>query len=124
MGDQVTTLPMSHATIELAELQPRWWEWTLVTEDAHITLGAEVLATVGARAVRRLSSGGERAGEVDGREVCWVLSLAEKHHSLYCAVEVTDRVLYFQDGDGRVIWRDRLSPGHLKIWTAALEATG
>jgi|tagenome__1003787_1003787.scaffolds.fasta_scaffold17237428_1 hypothetical protein len=124
MREQVTTLPMSHATLELAELRPRWWQWTLVTEDARIALGAEVLATVGARAVRRLSSGGERAGEVDGREVCWVLSLAEKHHSLYCAVEGLDRVLYFQDGDGRVIWRDRLSPEHLKIWTAALEATG
>ena len=124
MRERATTLPMSHATLELVELQPRWWEWTLVTEDARITLGAEVLATVGARAVRRLSSGGECAGEVDGRGVCWVLSLAEKHHSLYCAVEGPDRLLYFQDGDGRVIWRDRLSPDHLKIWTAALEATG
>jgi len=124
MPQQMTTLPMSRATLELSMLQPRWWEWTLVTEDARITLGAEVLATVGTRALSRLSSGGERSGVVDGREVCWVLSLAEKHHSLYCAVDGPDRLLYFQDAEGRVIWRDRLSPDHLKSWTAALEATG
>ncbi len=124
MTQRVTTLPMSRATLELAMVQPRWWEWTLVTEDARITLGAEVLANVGTRALSRLSSGSERAGEVDGRTVCWVLSLAEKHHSLYCAVDGPDRLLYFQDGDGRVIWRDRISPDHLKSWTSALEATG
>ena len=120
----MTTLPMSRATLELAMSQPGWWEWTLVTEESRITLGAEVLANVGPRALSRLSAGGERAGEVDGREVYWVLSLAEKHHSLYCAVDGPDRLLYFQDGDGRVIWRDRLSPDHLKSWTAALAATG
>ena len=123
MPQQVTTLPMSHATLELAMLQPRWWEWTLVTEESRITLGAEVLADVGSRALSRLSSGGDRAGEVDDREVYWVLTLAEKHHSLYCALDGPDRLLYFQDGDGRVIWRDRLSPDHLKSWIAALGAT-
>ena len=52
------------------------------------------------------------------------LARRETHHSLYCAVDGTDRLLYFQDGDGRVIWRDRLSPDHLESWIAALEATG
>ena len=104
MHQQVTSLPMSRATLELVMVQPRWWEWTLVTEESRITLGAEVLADVGPHALSRLSSGGEAAGEVDAREVYWVFSLVERHHSLYCAIDGPDRLLYFQDRDARIIW--------------------
>ena len=123
MPQRVITLPLSRASLEIVMVQPGWWEWTLVTEGSRTTLGAEVLGNIGSRAVSRLSSGGERAGEVDGREVFWVFSLAEKHHSLYCAVDGTDRLLYFQDRDAHIVWQDRLSPDHLRIWTAALGAT-
>lgn len=123
MSVQPKVLPMTEAHVRLEMVQPRWWEWTLVTKDGSVTLGADVLGTVGPLAVERLS-GGDVAGEVDGRQVSWVVSLAEKHHSLYVAVDGVNRLLYFQDSDGRIVWRDRLTPNHLASWSTALSATG
>ena len=121
---QILILPMNNARLRLEMTQPRWWEWTLIAEGTAITLGADVLDRIAGRVLERLAAGGESTGVVDGHHVRWVFSLAEKHHSLYCAADGSGRLLYFQDADARIVWRDRLSADHRRLWTIALDSIG
>ena len=86
-------------------------------------LGAERLGAIARRLVDHLATPQSPAGQVGGRSVWWVLSLAEGHHSLYAYIEGTDKALLWQDPNGRHLdavlrlseaqyhqWRDLLLP--------------
>lgn len=111
---------MTDGELRLAMRHQGWWELTLVAAQRTTVLGCDFLGPIAEGMLARLSAPGEAAGEREGRPVHWVLSLWEQHHSVYCALERGDRLLYFQDVRGQVIWRDRLSPAHLYRWVAVL----
>ena len=119
MSDQELVLPMARAQLRLKMTHPRWWEWTLEAEDTTIVLGTESVESIGKRTLEQLIDG-EPKWEYEGRQVAWVVALASPHCAIYRANDGPDRLLYFQDGNARITWRDRLTPDHLECWRAAL----
>ena len=113
---------MATAKILVTKVNPTWWEWSLVTKGATTVLGAGVLQNLIPRALSHLSEGAPSAGKIDGRSVAHVFSLSEKHHSLYAAKDGSERILYFQNADAEIVWRDRLSAELLLRWSAVMDA--
>ncbi len=106
---------MSVARLRVTEVAPRWWRWEILRPDGITVLGADDLFSRAASVLANIEAGSS-AGEVDGRTVRWILSLFEGHHSLYASDDGADRLLLFQDGDARIIWRDRLLADHRREW--------
>jgi len=122
MKGRAFELPMLSGRLRVTEVRDEWWQWVLVRPEATTVLGADVLAGRGSKLLLNLEQG-PSAGELEGRPVRWIFSLFENHHSLYASDDGTERLLYFQDRDARIVWRDRLLAGHRKEWAARLEAT-
>jgi hypothetical protein len=103
---------------------PGWSRCVLLVDNAQPRfLGAENLANIATRLVAHLAGAGPAAGRIAGQPVWWVLSLAEAHHSLYAYLDGAQRVLVWEDGDGRPLtsvlrlsetryqqWREQLTP--------------
>ncbi len=113
-------LPMERARLVISVVNPIWWEWRLVHDSGEAVLGADSPEHSAGRVLVRLRGGLEPAGEIEGRTVGWVLSLSEKHHSIYLAEVGSDRLIYFQNAEGELIWRDRLTKENLARWSAIL----
>jgi hypothetical protein len=122
MKGRTFELPMLSGRLRVTEVREGWWQWLLLRPEGTTVLGADVLAGRAAKLLASLEQG-TSAGEFDGRPVRWVFSLFENHHSLYASDEGTERLLYFQDGDARIIWRDRVLAEHRQEWVARIDAT-
>lgn len=120
MTKQALVLPMTEAELRLEMRHRGWWDATVVGDSRTVVLGSDLILPIVDGLLTRLSVAGHRAGERDGRHVHWLISLWGEHHSVYCAFDGGERLLYFQDVRGELVWRDRLSPAHLKRWLTAL----
>jgi hypothetical protein len=120
MGNQSFELPMSSTRLRVTEVSNGWWQWVLLRPEGDIVLGADALADRRA-SIRAKLDDGPSAGKVDGVPVRWILSLFENHHSLYAGDDGDNRLLYFQDRDGHVVWRDRLLAEHRREWALKID---
>lgn len=116
MMNESFELPMSSASLRVTMVSDGWWRWVLHRPDGETVLGADALTGNGRSLLERLVAGCSIC-EVDGQAVRWIFSLSENHHSLYGCDDGEDRLLYFQDGDGHIVWRDRLQGSHVREWS-------
>jgi len=63
----------------------------------------------------------EIIGEISGRKVRWVLSLAEAHCTLYVAKRHSERILFWQNAEAKVIGTIKLSEVEMVQWRKQLE---
>ncbi len=116
MRNESLELPMSSARLRVTMVGDGWWRWVLHRPEGDTVLGADALTGHGPLLLERLVAG-RATGEVDGQAVRWIFSLSEDHHCLYACDDGEDRLLYFQDRDGRIVWRDRLLGSHVREWS-------
>jgi hypothetical protein len=98
-----------------------WCDVVLHSGGVH-PLGAETRGVIVERLLRGLQGDAPEpnAGEIEGVGVGWVLSLAERHSSIYAADRERLRLLFFQDADGKLIVRIDLSSDDRKDWVRIL----
>lgn len=118
----VISLVCSEGELCLAWNEVGWCEVVLVASGQRYQLGAETKDIV----VARLSDGldkkleGQASGSIENVEVRWVLSLAERHYSIYAAEVSNRRVLFFQGPDGGLVGKLSLDPEERSRWCQQL----
>ena len=117
----VTELPAGAARLVLTCDSSQWCEVVLEADGRH-ELGAETRAVLVERLLRGLRDElpEPTSGELDGVAVSWVLSLSERHASIYAAQRADVRSLYFQDSEGNLIVRVDLKSEDRKRWVSLL----
>jgi len=99
-----------------------WCDVRLENASQEIELGADSAAVVLERIAAALADDFPTgsAGQIDGLDVAWVVSLSEHHTSMYVATSGSDRVLLFEDAAGKVIGRVELDEAERGEWAVAL----
>lgn len=62
------------------------------------------------------------SGEIGGSEARWVLSLMERHYTIYLTEEIKGLKLYFQDPDTAVVGTILLTDTDVVQWREILRA--
>ena len=110
--------------IENIDKEHGWYECKLLLGESSIRLGAETLDYIKGHLLTGLTEEPKKSdGQWDGREVYWVLSLAERHYVLYATKDSTDIILLWQDAmDVRIaLVPMRLSRDQCLEWCRQLE---
>lgn len=120
----VTSLVAASARLEIDCDASGWCDATLDANGRH-RLGSETRNVLVDRLVRALRNelSGPSSGELEGVSVVWVLSLSERHASIYAAHRDGMRNLYFQDAEGKLIARLALGTEEREEWISILERT-
>lgn len=119
----VTELTTDSTKLVLRTDASLWCHVSLTHAGRSYELGAETLALVVQRLLLGLQDDlrGSEKGTIDGLNVVGVLSLAERHASVYAAHQDGTRMLYFQNADGGLIARVDLREEQRRQWIAVLE---
>lgn len=82
-----------------------WTQVGLVMEDHETFLGAESLSVLAKKIVSAIDDYKDRdsVGVIDGVSVIAVISLSEKHSSIYLNMAEDGAVFFFQDADGEKV---------------------
>jgi hypothetical protein len=114
----VILLGCSDGELQLNVDETGWCDVALVTRGNRHQLGADTLKAVAAKLSNGLKDGleGEASGTIDDVKVRWVLSLAERHCSVYAADVSGRRVLFFQGADGGLLDRLSLDQQERRVW--------
>jgi hypothetical protein len=122
-----TTLKLytNDCCLQIERISDKWYECKFLSGESSVRLGAETPNYIKQHLLSGLTEGPKTwAGQLEGREVYWVLSLAENHHVLYAAIENTGIVLYWQDAvvePVRIIAKMHLSTEVCMEWRRQLE---
>jgi len=101
-----------------------WCQLELHTEDRILKLGAEMQYLI----VHRLSHAlddtieGKNVGSIQGVDVKWVLTLAEKHCSIYVGQVDSERVLFIQSEDCTLLARVNLLDSERRVLFSELDS--
>jgi hypothetical protein len=120
------TLPAgSLGTLILEQrLEVPWFACRLKLRDVETELGAEDRTYLLSHLRQVMEGSDTLAGEIEGKPVRWILSLAEKHHVLYVHDGPGDeKTLYWQDRNAHVIWADQLTADQLSEWRRIIEVS-
>jgi hypothetical protein len=120
---EVIILPCSgEATLVLEEKSGvEWYGCSLRVSGADSYLGAESRGYLLAHLVHVADVSGSPIGEISGFPVRWVLSLAERHSSLYVHdSSPRAKLLFWQDAKGAVQERLELNDPALREWRRVL----
>jgi hypothetical protein len=100
-----------------------WCQIELKTDGKVFALGADTKRVVTARLLSAISDSltSKPSGQIRGLAVHWIMSLAERHCSIYAADVETDRQLFFQGADGELLAVVVLSAQMRKEWLHELQ---
>ena len=119
----VIMLTVRDVVLRLCSGETGWCKVELWDGQRQYPLGADSRSVV----IERLSRGladkleGPPAGSIEGVAVTWILSLAERHTSVYSADVGGIRQFYFQGADGSLIARICLTDNDRQKWLTRLK---
>jgi hypothetical protein len=115
-------LESPNASLRLTTGDASWCELSLEVAGKSIELGGDSFARVRDGLLRFLGGEGPQApaGEIDGVPVTWVMSLMEKHTSLYGADSAEGRMLMIQGTDGASLAKLALDRAQCGVWRKML----
>lgn len=113
----VVLLRSSHTDVELDRDSDGWCTVTLAKGDERVVLGADRFTVVVARLLEALEEG---CGETPNGQPKWILSLMERHCSVYleCLTSCID--LLIQGANGQLLERISLSTDETQQWLEVL----
>lgn len=122
MVTRLLELQAAGAVMLLRTDEMGWCRLELVIGEHPSALGADMEMVVIERLVRGLRDEpcGSTVGEIDGDPVRWVMSLSEKHCSIYVADVAGNRRLYFQGAQGNLLGTLDLAVEQRRQWLALL----
>ena len=108
--------------IEIKITDLAWCKCWVRDGTSRIYLGAESFKYIRSHLLHRLADKPDKiAGKLNGKEVYWILSLAEAHHVLYFANNDKDKILFWQNEQGKTISEIQLPAETLKQWFIQLK---
>jgi hypothetical protein len=114
-------LPLRRAALLLEWTAGGWCAVHLEQRGQRVHLGSDAISTVAPRLLANVERPqGAAAGEIEGRPVWWVLSLSERHSSIYCGFRGADRDLVVQGREAERLWQGGLSEDDWRAWRTAL----
>lgn len=122
----VIVLQSADGELRLSADDTGWCTVELLTSGGRHQLGADAFDVVMTKLSRGLDEKlpGQSSGTIKGVDVQWVLSLAERHCSVYAADVDDRRVLFFQGADGNLLDKLRLDEIDRARWLEALKGRG
>lgn len=123
MGE-VIVLRNEESKALLIEEQPgiNWYSCSLASGDERLELGAESRTYIVSHLLAALRGSGEITGQINGKNVQWALSLAERHFSLYVQPSGDEKLFYWQSPDGQSFHVMHISPRDSQSWQHQLES--
>lgn len=118
-----TRLPLTDGSLVL-ETSDGWCEVWLEVGSERTCLGGDSPESIRHRLLTHLAEPRSAAGEVDGSPVHWVLSLSERHCTLYVQFAPDGRRLLIQGPQCEWLWRGKLSDANWQAWQLALTDSG
>lgn len=121
MVENTIQLNAEDSVLSLNTGENNWCEVKLQSGNQSYQLGAEDKTKI----IERLQEGLckndlESIGELDGVSVAWVLSLAEKHTSIYVGISGDTRHFFLQNEAGDTFAKLNLTPDTCKNWLKLL----
>lgn len=118
----VTSLIAVDGVVRLTCDAREWCTVVLDQRDSRYELGADVRGIIVARLCGALHSptGGDVVGEIEGQPVRWVLSLSERHVTVFVGQDVGSPVFFFQAADGTLLARLQLTSSECDEWKRTL----
>ena len=115
-------LKSSDSILRLNVDENGWCQVELVIGDLDIRIGADVEFIVKERLAKGLQDevSEDISGEILGVPVRWILSLSEKHFTVYASDDAGKRTLFFQTPDGEIVGNITLEPEQRKQWLSFL----
>jgi hypothetical protein len=115
-------LPAGDYKLVLSRDSNDWTTVKLTKGESVYLLGADLWEKLSARFATVLQPGSvnENAGVINGRDVRYVSSFFENHHTLYAVNEESSLIFYLQDAQGNVYTSFVLSPEEQKVWLEKL----
>jgi hypothetical protein len=122
----VTILSSAKGSLVLQPDDNEWCQVLLDTDDRMVPLGADMRSTVAERLLRALhdAPGGPTSGMIDGVTVRWVLSLAERHSTVFVGEQSGRRILFVQADDGSLMATLPLNADDIARWSDQLREVG
>ena len=103
--------------MEIDTTNKNWCKCWLVIDDNFTYIGAENLQYLKDHLLAGFDDSPKViSGNLHGYDFSWVLSLAEVHTTLYFAEDGQERILLFQDADGKEICTLKLSHNKYLEW--------
>ena len=100
-----------------------WCQVDLRMAQLNVRLGADARHIVFERLARGVAGAiGDTTSVIDGTPVTWVLSLSEKHHSIYVAPDASRRSVLILGAEGSIISRFALTPEERERWERQLRS--
>lgn len=120
---QVIHLKSSASRLRFDIRESGWTSLYLESNEQSIELGAEVNYILfrklrdflGAKEIQK-----EIAGNIENQPVIHVLSLSEKHTSVYASVDNLEPTLFFQSSEGKIFAKMRLASSEINNWLEQL----
>lgn len=118
---KVINLKASKGSLILDADKNDWCRVKLSNPSGESDLGADDIEIIAARLSHALSNGQSyTCGEIDGQPVAWVMSLMEKHYTIYIGAESNTIDLFLQNSNGELFAKVSLSERERENWCSQL----
>jgi hypothetical protein len=119
----VVELQIPSATLRLRTNAHGWCQVELSRDERTDVLGADTARVVMGRLISGLSESlvGESTRRIGDITVRWVMSLAERHCSIFAGDVGADRHVFFQGADGHLLGTVVLSESQRNAWLRKLQ---
>jgi hypothetical protein len=126
MERDLLRLKTEDITLEICPILENEYGWTQVyleTKNEQHFLGADALEDILRKLLEAVSEvKREIAGQIDGENLIHVISLYEKHHSIYATQNIEPTKFYVQNRDAKVIFTFTASSQTKQFWKTEIEA--
>jgi hypothetical protein len=123
MKNQILILQTENVALEIIQiLENGWTQVYLQTKNERHFLGADTLKDILCRLLVGVSEvNRETAGQIDGKDVICVVSLYEKHHSIYATQNKEPTIFYVQNREAKVIFTFTVSSQTKQFWKTEIK---
>lgn len=111
-------LNFNNKFLELSINEENWCKLSLIFQDSIENLGADDFSIIKERLLNSLSKSTnlESSGIKDGLPIYWVLSLLEKHHSIYVQYKNDFQHFFIQNSNGDITENFMLNSKEIESW--------
>jgi len=118
--DKIVELNTETGSLILESESKKWIRMFLILSGDKIYIGANDLDNIRKRFNLFLSNDDEmeEAGELEGKNVVWIISNSETHHTIYGAKISKDvKIIFIQDNEAKVIGKINLKKDEIFEWS-------
>lgn len=99
----------------------KWYEVSLINQNKKIILGYENIDIIIERFYKLFNKNIlNKTGELDGKDIYWIMSLNEIHHSIYINFDNEEINMFFENSEGKIIQQMKITQFEQQEWKKIL----